>query len=182
MDISRQIKQHFVSLSSSLTSRIRVKVLLSLGRDKALSWYCCLSITTTQLPLSADNTSLSVSFSSSRVPAVILTKKFPSISKQRERRFSSCHELWVPTRNGTSDLRISCSDALPLSHRDTQVSEVYYEVHRTRVLHTTRISNIESVIFVNRIKKMVSLELWTSFCISLSSSKLTISLILFRTS
>ena len=37
-------------------------VLLSLSRDKALSWYCCLSITITQLPLSADNTSLSGSF------------------------------------------------------------------------------------------------------------------------
>ena len=30
-----------------------------------------------------------------------------------------------------SDLR---SDALPLSHRDSSVSEVYYEVHMTRVL------------------------------------------------
>ena len=30
-----------------------------------------------------------------------------------------------------SDLR---SDALPLSHRDSSVSEIYYEVHMTRVL------------------------------------------------
>ena len=30
-----------------------------------------------------------------------------------------------------SDLRF---DALPLTHRDSSVSEVYYEVHRTRVL------------------------------------------------
>ena len=30
-----------------------------------------------------------------------------------------------------SDLRF---DALPLSHRDSSVSEIYYEVHRTRVL------------------------------------------------
>ena len=40
----------------------------------------------------------------------------------------------VPTRNRTSDLRIPRSDALPLSHRDSTVSEVYYEVHMTRVL------------------------------------------------
>ena len=37
-------------------------VLLSLSRDRALSWYCYLSMTTTQLPLSAGNTSLFGSF------------------------------------------------------------------------------------------------------------------------
>ena len=42
-----------------------------------------------------------------------------------------------------SDLR---SDALPLSHRDSTVSEVYYEIHMTRVLHTARINNVDSVI------------------------------------
>ena len=42
-------------------------------------------------------------------------------------------------RKRTSDLRIPRSDAL-LSHRDSTVSEVYYEVHMTRVLHTARIS------------------------------------------
>ena len=54
-------------------------------------------------------------------------------------------------RNRTSDLRILRSDALPLSHRDSAVSEVYYEVHMTRVLHTARISNVDSVMFVNRV-------------------------------
>ena len=54
-------------------------------------------------------------------------------------------------RNRTSDLRILRSDALPLSHRDSTVSEVYYEVHMTRVLHTARISNVDSVMFVNRV-------------------------------
>ena len=39
------------------------------------------------------------------------------------------------------------------------VSEVYYEVHMTRVLHTARISNVDSVMFVNRIREMVSFEL-----------------------
>ena len=33
-------------------------------------------------------------------------------------------------------------------------SEGYYEVHMTRVLHTARISNVDSVMFVNRIRKM----------------------------
>ena len=58
---------------------------------------------------------------------------------------------WV--RNRTSDLRIPRSDALPLSHRDSTVSEVYYEVHMTRVLHTARISNIDSVMFVVEIRE-----------------------------
>ena len=52
--------------------------------------------------------------------------------------YSSCHERGTkkksPQRNRTSDLRIPRSDALPLSHRDSTVSEVYYEVHMTRVL------------------------------------------------
>ena len=39
------------------------------------------------------------------------------------------------------------------------VSEVYYEVHMTRVLHTARISNVDSVMFVNRLREMASFEL-----------------------
>ena len=46
-----------------------------------------------------------------------------------------------------SDLRL---DARPLSHRDSTVREVYYEVHMTRVLHTARISSVDSVMFVDR--------------------------------
>ena len=45
----------------------------------------------------------------------------------------------------SSDLR---SDALPLSHKDSSVSEVYYEVLMKRVLHTARISNVDSVMFL----------------------------------
>ena len=56
-------------------------------------------------------------------------------------------------RNLESDPRIPRSDALPLSHRDSTVSEVYYEVHMTRVLHTARISNVDSVMFVDRNKR-----------------------------
>ena len=62
-------------------------------------------------------------------------------------------------RNRTSDLRIPRSDALQLSLRDSTVSEVYYEVHMTRVLHTARISSVDSVMFVNRIREMASFEL-----------------------
>ena len=32
------------------------------------------------------------------------------------------------------------------------VSEVYYKVHMTHVLHTVRISNDDSIIFANRIR------------------------------
>ena len=45
----------------------------------------------------------------------------------------SCHKLgtkkkfWVSTRNQTSELWILLSDTLPLSHRDSMVSEVDYE-------------------------------------------------------
>ena len=53
-------------------------------------------------------------------------------------------------RNRTSDLRIPRSDALPLRHRDLTVSEIYYVVHMKRFLHTARISNVDSVMFVNR--------------------------------
>ena len=56
-------------------------------------------------------------------------------------------------RKRTSDLRIPRSDALPLSHRDSTVSEVYYDVHMARVLHTARISNVDSVMFVDRNKR-----------------------------
>ena len=57
-------------------------------------------------------------------------------------------------KNRTSDLRIPRSDALPLSHIDSTVNEVYYEVHMMiRVLHTARISNVDSVMFVDRNKR-----------------------------
>ena len=49
-------------------------------------------------------------------------------------------------RNRTSDLQIPRSDALPLSHRDSTLSKV----HMTRVQHTARIRNIDSVMFVDR--------------------------------
>ena len=57
-------------------------------------------------------------------------------------------------RNQTSDLQILHSDALPLSHRDSMVSEVYYKVHMTHVLHIARISKyVDSIMFVDRNKR-----------------------------
>ena len=60
-----------------------------------------------------------------------------------------------------SNLRPSdlCSDALPLSHKDSLVSEVYYEVLITHVLHTARICNVDSIMFLIEIVEMVSFEL-----------------------
>ena len=46
-----------------------------------------------------------------------------------------------------SDLRL---DARPLSHRDSTVREVYYEVHMIRVLHTARISVLKLCTFLIR--------------------------------
>ena len=51
------------------------------------------------------------------------------------------------------------SDAPPLSRIDFTVSNVHYEVRVTHVLHTARISNVDSFMFVIRIREMVSFEL-----------------------
>ena len=83
----------------------------------------------------------------------------------RERCFSSCHERGKKKisesskRKRTSDPRIPRSDTLPMSQRDSTVSEVYHKVHMTRVLHTARISNVDGVMFVIGIRDMVSFEL-----------------------
>ena len=46
-----------------------------------------------------------------------------------------------------------------LSHKDSTMSEVYYEVYLTRILHTARISSVDSVMFVDGIiGEMVSLK------------------------
>ena len=61
-------------------------------------------------------------------------------------------------RNPIQDLQTLSSHALPLSHRDSMVSKVYYKVHMTRILHIAKISNVDSVMFVNRIREMVNFE------------------------
>ena len=52
----------------------------------------------------------------------------------------------------------SHSNALPLSLRDSTVSEVYYKIHMTHML-TARISFVNSIMFVNGVREMVSFEL-----------------------
>ena len=56
-----------------------------------------------------------------------------------------------PHQESNSDLRILRSDALPLSHRDYGEQDLMI-----RVLHAAKISNVNSVMFVNRIREMVS--------------------------
>ena len=41
-------------------------------------------------------------------------------------------------------------NALPLSHKDSSVIRVYYEVLMTCVLHVARINNVDSVMFFDR--------------------------------
>ena len=61
-------------------------------------------------------------------------------------------------RNQTSDLQILQSNAPKLSQQDSVVSKAYLE-DMTHILHTARISNVHSIMFVNRLTEMVSFEL-----------------------
>ena len=89
------------------------------------------------------------------------TTKFSKLTSKELKKdfFLSCHKcgtkkkFWVTTRNQTSDLWILHSNALPLSHTDSMVNKVDYEVHMTRVLHTARISNVDCVMFVDKNKR-----------------------------
>ena len=69
---------------------------------------------------------------------------FLLVTSVGQRKILSPHE---ESNLRPSDLR---SDALPLSHKDSSVSGVYYEVLMTRVLHTARISNVDSVMFLTK--------------------------------
>ena len=78
--------------------------------------------------------------------------------------FSSCHERGIKKNSGsplgiepqTFGFALRCST---LSHKDSSVSEVYYEVLITRVLHTARIRNVDSLMFQIEIIEMLSFEL-----------------------
>ena len=72
-----------------------------------------------------------------------------SVGQMKKKKKKFC----VPIRKSNLRLWILCSDALPLSHRDSTVSEVYYKVHMTCVQHTARISNVNSIMFVDRNKR-----------------------------
>ena len=126
----------------------------------------------------------------------------------RERCFSSCHEcgtkkkFWVPTRNWTSDLRIPRSDSLSYFYVQTwlyrhcwslQYVCVSYELsnkpHSLKSLCGSVVWPSERGIRWSEVRFLMGsqdffhcpmlVRRWkTSFSISLSSSKLTISLIL----
>ena len=55
----------------------------------------------------------------------------------------------------------------------SMISEIYYEVHMTCVLYTARISNVNSVMFVNRIREMakfiISLNLFNDLLVSFTT-------------
>ena len=78
--------------------------------------------------------------------------------------FSSCHERGIKKNSGsplgiepqTFGFALRCST---LSHKDSSVSEVYYEVLITRVLRTARIRNVDSLMFQIEIIEMLSFEL-----------------------
>ena len=72
---------------------------------------------------------------------------FRLVTSVGQRKILSSHE--------ESDLRPSDlrSDVLPLSHKDSSVSGVYYEVLMTHILHTARISNVDSVMFLTEKKR-----------------------------
>ena len=82
---------------------------------------------------------------------VIGKRYFWSCHKRRKKKYSESPQGIEP----------QSIDALPLSHKDSMVSEVYYEVRKTRVSHTAKITNVDSVLFVNRMREMVSFELGT---------------------
>ena len=91
-------------------------------------------------------------------------------------------------RNQTSDLQILQSNAPTLSQQDSVVSKAYLE-DMTHILHTARISNVQSIMFVNRLTEMVSFELSEDIekdvlCLVMSGGqrkkKLTISLYIDR--
>ena len=70
---------------------------------------------------------------------------------------------WVGQRKNSESLwgvepQTFGSRAPVLYHRCSMVREIYYEVHMTRFLHTVRISNVDSFMFVNSKGKMVSFE------------------------
>lgn len=52
-------------------------------------------------------------------------------------------KFWVHMRNQTSDLRITRSNALPLSQRDSSEQGTLQSLYITCILHTARISNVD---------------------------------------
>ena len=65
-----------------------------------------------------------------------------------KKKILSPHEESNPRPSGSMLL---CSTTEP--QRLHSESEVYYEVHMTHILHTARVSNVDSVMFVDRNKR-----------------------------
>ena len=60
--------------------------------------------------------------------------------------------------------------------RDSTVSEVYYEVHMARFLHTSRMNNVDSVMFVGQIIDQIALSncyfAYTFYSVEMLTTKL----------
>ena len=69
---------------------------------------------------------------------------FRLVTSVGQRKILSPHE---ESNLRPSDLH---SNALPLSHKDSSVIRVYYEVLMTRVPHMARINNVDSIMFFDR--------------------------------
>ena len=63
-------------------------------------------------------------------------------------------------------------------HWDSTVSELYYEVHMARFLHTSRMNNVDSVIFVGQIVDQIALSncyfAYTFYSVEVITTKLMI--------
>ena len=80
---------------------------------------------------------------------------FPLVKNMGQRKNS---EFPIEESNlRPSDSAIQCSTTEP---QRLCGDEVYYKVHMTHILHTAGISNVNSIIFVNIIRKMVSFSSW----------------------
>ena len=70
--------------------------------------------------------------------------------------FSSCHECGTK-KNSESPYGVELQTIgfrAPMMLYHLAVSEVYYEVHMKRVLHTARISYVDGVMFLNRTREI----------------------------
>ena len=112
----------------------------------SMHFFCCYSISLFFFNVSSDMSKfLEIKFQTpTNFTTVLKLRKmfFRLVTSVGQRKILSPHE---ESNLRPSDLR---SDALPLSHKDSSVSGVYYEVLMTRVLHTARISNVDSVMFL----------------------------------
>ena len=107
------------------------------------------------------------------------------LGEEIERYFSSCQKRgtekkfpWVPMRNGTSDLGILCSDALPLSHRNSMTNKAIKKLSKLKVYHLFYCSCEKGSIDIADPSNMLDLcHIWTLKSSCSASSKFIIFLI-----